>query len=33
MATEFYSTMEISKQQLTEDMIFSNPYEQRRKLF
>lgn len=33
MVTGLYSTMEISRQQLTEDMIFHNPQEQRRRLY
>lgn len=33
MVTSLYSTMEISKQQLNEDMVFRNPEEQRKKLY
>ena len=33
MVTSLYSTMEISKQQLNEDMIFRHPEEQRRRLY
>lgn len=33
MVTTLYSTMDISKQQLNEDMIFRHPEEQRKKLY
>ena len=33
MVTGLYSTMEISRQQLTDDMIFHNPDDQRRRLY